>query len=102
MKNGVEYLYHITEPEYVQNILRRGLIRGGNGKKAMLYLCEDPGSWYKDGCSIIKVDMRNLPLNIEITHAYPELDEYLVWGDIEPTRVSDVTDLYLTSINKPK
>lgn len=80
------YLYHVTDPENVESILRNGLLRGGGKRQAALvYLSEKPLSWWQPGMKILKVDIKNLMG--EWSDFLPASDEILYWGDIPPERI---------------
>lgn len=84
------YLYHVTQPENVGNILKFGLMRS-QGKRTTfaVYLSEKPLSWYQDGLDILRVDMAGLMETTPATTFLPDSDEVLYWGDIpawKPTK----------------
>jgi len=75
------YLYHVTKPENVGNIIKYGLLRSYSDHTAFaIYLSENPKSWYQPGLDILRVDISGLPQ--EMTTFLPESDEVLYWGDI--------------------
>ena len=93
------YLYHVTEAENVESILKNGLRRDAKRKTSMVYLSTRPLSWYKNGLRILKVDVSGL-LHIKANTFLPDSDEVVFWGDIPAKkgfkrRISDVTDLYV-------
>lgn len=73
------YLYHVTEPENVESILQKGLLRGG-GKRQAVFVClsEKPLSWWYSGAKILKVDIKNLMG--KWSDFLPESDEILFLG----------------------
>ena len=80
------YLYHVTDPENVESILRDGLLRGGGKRQSsMVYLSEKPLSWWSPGMKILKVDIKNLMG--EWSDFLSESDEVLFWGDIPAERI---------------
>ena len=95
------YLYHVTDPANVPDIMLGGLRRGGGIRAHFaVYLSEKPLSWYQPGLSILRVDVSGLK-EIKATTFLPDSDEVLFWGDIpawKPTknglirRITDVTD----------
>lgn len=55
------YLYHVTKPENVGNILKFGLMRSmGWRTTCAVYLSEKPLSWYQPGLDILRVDVSGL------------------------------------------
>lgn len=76
------YLYHVTEKENVDNILKEGLKKNDWA----VYLSENPFSWWKPGLIILKV--RVTGLKNKMTRVDDSLDEFLVWEDINPERIS--------------
>lgn len=81
-----QYLYHVTEPENVQSILRTGLRRDGSRRRTIaIYLSENPRSWYQPGKVVLRVRIEGL--TGDMTTFLPEQDEILYWGDIEPDRI---------------
>ena len=80
------YLYHVTDPENVESILRNGLLRGGGKRQAsMVYLSKKPLSWWSPGMKILKVDIKNLMG--EWSDFLSASDEILYWGDIPAERI---------------
>ena len=76
------YLYHVTNPENVGNILKFGLMRSmGNRTTCAVYLSEKPLSWYQPGLDILQVDVSGLDA-MKATTFLPDSDEILFWGDI--------------------
>lgn len=84
------HLYHATKPENLNSIMEHGLIRGGmkEGRGFAVYLSEQPDSW----CAL---DQHLVVLKVDITGLYgymtivdPNLDDILIWKDIEPGRIS--------------
>ena len=76
------FLYHVTAPENVSDIMLGGLKRGGGIRQAAaVYLSEKPLSWYQSGLVILKVDISGLQ-SVPATTFLPESDEVLFWGDI--------------------
>ena len=80
------FLYHVTDPENVESILQKGLLRGG-GKRQAAFVClsEKSLSWWQPGMKILKVDIKNLMG--EWSDFIHESDEILFWGDIPPERI---------------
>ena len=76
-----QFLYHVTQQENVQSILRDGLKRKGFA----VYCSEKPDSWYERGLAIFKV--RITGLKSKMTTFLPESDEILIWDDIPAERV---------------
>ena len=76
------YLYHATEKENVDNILKEGLKKNDWA----VYLSENPFSWWKPGFTILKV--RVTGLKDKMTRVDDSLDEFLMWDDIRPERIS--------------
>ena len=76
------YLYHVTEKENVDNILKEGLKKNDWA----VYLSENPLSWWKPGLAILKV--RATGLKDKMTRVDDNLDELLVWDNIRPERIS--------------
>lgn len=100
-----KYLYHVTSPENVGNILKFGLMRSAANRTTFaVYLSTKPLSWYTKGLDILRVDVSGLN-EIKATTFLPELDEVLFWGDIpawKRTKAGDwtprfeiVTDKYV-------
>lgn len=80
------YLYHVTDPENVESILRNGLLRGGGKRQSFaVYLSEDPLLWWNPGMKILKVDMKGL--FGEMSGFEPWGSEWLYWGDIPAKRI---------------
>lgn len=98
------YLYHVTKPDTASQITKEGLrTSAGNRTTFAVYLSEKPLSWYKDGLSILKVDISGLN-GVHATTFLPDSDEVLFWGDIPAykltkhgwvNRITDVTDKYV-------
>ena len=98
------YLYHVTKPENVGNIIKFGLMRSmGNRTTCAIYLSEKPLSWYQPGLDILRVDISGLN-GIKATTFLPDSDEVLFWDDIPAwkstkggwqPRITLVTDRYL-------
>lgn len=99
------YLYHVTKPENVGNILRFGLMRSAalDHTAIAVYLSEKPLSWYQPGLDILRVDVSGLE-NIKANTFLPDSDEILFWGDIPAwkstkdgwkPRIALVTDKYV-------
>ena len=76
------WLYHVTEAENIDSILKGGLKKNGMA----VYLSEDPFSWWKPGMVILKV--RATGLKDKMTRVDEKLDEILVWDDIPYNRIS--------------
>lgn len=86
LKKRKRFLYHVTNPENVESILQKGLLRGGGKRQAaMVYLSEKPLSWWYPGAKILKVDIKNLMG--EWSDFLPGIDEVLFWGDIPAERI---------------
>lgn len=80
------YLYHVTKPENVGNILKFGLMRSmGSRTTCAVYLSENPLSWYQPGLDILRVDISGLG-GMKATTFLPESDEVLFWSDIPAWR----------------
>lgn len=77
-----QWLYHVTEAETVDSILKEGLKKNG----IAVYLSENPLSWWKPGLVILKV--RATGLKDKMTRVDDNLDELLVWDNIRPERIS--------------
>lgn len=77
-----EYLYHVSPAKNTESILRNGLRRKGFA----VYMSSKPFSWFRDGMTIFRVRVDGLPG--EWSDFLPS-DEYLYWGDIEASRVSE-------------
>ena len=77
------YLYHVTKPENVGNILKFGLLRSAakDHTAIAVYMSEKPLSWYKPGLDILRVDVSGLE-GMKATTFLPESDEVLYWGDV--------------------
>lgn len=98
------YLYHVTKPENVGNILKFGLMRSMGGRTTCaVYLSEKPLSWYQPGLDILRVDISGLD-GMKATTFLPSNDEVLFWDNIpawKPTkdgwkpRFELVTDKYV-------
>jgi len=75
-------LYHVCQLENLESILKEGLKRPKG--HSMVFLSEDPKSWYKDDGNhvVLEVDVDNL--YGRFTTFLPELDEINYWGDIPP------------------
>lgn len=99
-----KYLYHVTQKENVEKILKEGLQRSASNRTTWaVYLSEKPLSWHQDGLEILKVDVSGLE-ELKATTFLPELDEVLFWGDIPAykrtkngwiNRITVVTDKYV-------
>lgn len=99
-----KYLYHVTQKENVQKIIKEGLKTSASNRTTWaVYLSEKPLSWYQKGLEILKVDVSGLK-ELEATTFLPESDEILFWGDIPPdkltkngwiNRITVVTDKYV-------
>ena len=77
-----KYLFHVTTPDNVGNILKFGLLRSAAQRTTFaVYLSEKPLSWYKKGLDILRVDMSGLE-GVKATTFLPDSDEVLFWGDI--------------------
>lgn len=92
------YLFHVTDPENVEGIKTKGLLRNAKRPTAAVYLSTEPLSWYTEGLRILRVDISGLSY-IKTTTFLPDLDEVLFWGDIPPLkgnkpRIVDVTERY--------
>lgn len=105
------FLYHVTEPENVGNILKFGLLFSRCGRQTCgIYLSEKPLSWYREGLDILRVDITGLEC-IEANTSLPELDEIIFWGEIPAwmpadggkwkPRIELVTDKYVGRKCKP-
>ena len=79
------YLYHVTKPENVPLILRDGLKRK---YEFAVYLSEKWDSWWKPGMAVLRIRIIGLNKKYEMRTFLPELDEILVFGDINPERIS--------------
>ena len=77
------WLYHVTDKANVKNILKEGLKCNGMA----VYLSESPLSWWKPGMAILKVRTTNI--KDKMTRVDKNLDEILVWDDIEPSRIRE-------------
>ena len=77
-----DFLFHVTPKENVESILKDGLKRKGFA----VYCSEDPYSWWTPDLAIFKVNI--VGLQHEMTTFLPESDEILIWGNIEPERIS--------------
>jgi len=80
-----KYLFHVTSPENVENIIKTGLRRNVHRPTCAVYCSERPLSWYEDGLEILRLDITGLS-NIHATTSLPEMDEIMFWGDIPPTK----------------
>lgn len=104
MMHRKKYLYHVTKPENVGNIIKFGLKRSmGNRTTCAVYLSEKPLSWYQRGLDILRIDVSGLE-GMKATTFLPESDEVLFWGDIPAwkstkdgwkPRIELVTDKYV-------
>ena len=98
------YLYHTTQKENVEKIIREGLRTSmGNRTTFAVYLSEKPLSWYVEGLAILRVDVSGLG-EMKATTFLPDSDEVLFWGGIPAykytkngwvSRITDVTDKYV-------
>ncbi len=80
-------LYHVTQKENVDSILKDGLLRcHGNHESAFISLSEDPDSWLTDGLVVLGVNVSGLKCRLT-TWAPDGLDEVCAWGDIPPDRI---------------
>ena len=79
------YLYHVTKLENVHSILRDGLKRK---YEFAVYLSEKWDSWWKPGMAVLRIRTTGLNKEYEMRTFLPELDEILVFGDINPERIS--------------
>ena len=82
MKIVSNYMYHATTSNNLNNILDKGLKR----RSFAVYLSKAPFSWWKPGMAILKVDIAGL--ENKITYVDESLDEFLLWSDIEPSRIT--------------
>jgi RNA:NAD 2'-phosphotransferase (TPT1/KptA family) len=86
-------LYHVTNPENVDSILKNGLLRcHGDHKSSFICLSEDPDSWIHEGLVLLEVDVDGLKCRMttwKYDQEYP-IDEVCVWGDILPERIKAV------------
>ena len=99
-----KYLFHVTSPENVGNIIKNGLMRSMGGRTTCaVYLSEKPLSWFKPGLDILRVDVSGLT-ETKATTFLPDSDEILFWGDIPAWkltkdgwihRIELVTDKYV-------
>ena len=80
------FLYHVTDSENVESILRKGLLRGG-GKRQAAFVClsKKPLSWWYPGAKILRVDIKDLMG--KWSDFLSESDEILFWGDIPAERI---------------
>lgn len=79
------YLYHVTKKENIPSIIREG-IKSKYG--FAVYLSEKWDSWWKPGMAVLRVRMTGLNKLYQIGKLDENLDEILVFGDINPERVS--------------
>ena len=75
-------MYHVTTPNNLNSILSEGLKR----RSFAVYLSKAPFSWWKPGMIILKVDVSGL--ENKITYVDESLDEFLLWSDIESSRIT--------------
>lgn len=76
------FLYHTTPKENVESVLKNGLKRKGFA----VYCSEKPYSWWKPDLAILKIRLTGL--KHPMTTFLPHSDEILIWGDINPERIS--------------
>lgn len=99
------YLFHVTKPKNVENILKFGLLRSAatDHTAIAVYLSEKPLSWWEPGLDILRVDTAGLD-GMKATTFLPESDEVMFWGDIPcwratkdgwKPRIELVTDKYV-------
>ena len=79
------YLFHVTKKENVREILNNGLKRK---YEFAVYLSENWDSWWKPGMAVLRIRITGLNKKYEMRTFLPELDEILVFGDINPERIS--------------
>ena len=79
------YLYHVTKQENIPSIIREG-IKCKYG--FAVYLSEKWDSWWKPGMAVLRVRMTGLNKLYQIGKLDENLDEILVFGDVNPERVS--------------
>ena len=79
------YLYHVTKKENIPAIIREGIKRKYG---FAVYLSEKWDSWWKPGMAVFRVRITGLNKKYEMRTFLPELDEILVFGDINPERIS--------------
>ena len=79
------YLYHVTKQENIPSIIREGIKRKYG---FAVYLSENWGSWWKPGMAVFRVRITGLNKLYQIGKLDENLDEILVFGDINPERVS--------------
>ena len=82
MKIESNYMNHETTPNNLNSILSVGLKR----RSFAVYLSKAPFSWWKPGMIILKVDVSGL--ENKITYVDESLDEFLLWSDIESSRIT--------------
>ena len=85
--NGLmkHYLYHVTKKENIPAIIREGIKRKYG---FAVYLSEKWDSWWKPGMAVFRVRITGLNKKYEMHKIDENLDEILVFGDINPERVS--------------
>ena len=82
-----KYLYHVTQAENVESILKNGLLRGGGKRKGCFVHCsESPTSWYTPDMALLRVNIDGI--GCEMTTFLPESDEILIWGDVPRERIT--------------
>lgn len=88
-RNQKKPLYHVTNPENLDSILKEGLLLEHDGYYApYISLSEQPDSWMKEGLALLEVDIDGLDCVISSWNFPPDnLDEVCVWGDIPPERI---------------
>ena len=79
------YLYHVTKQENIQSIIREGIKRK---YVFAVYLSENWDSWWKPGMAVFRVRITGLNKIYKMGKLDENLDEILVFGDINPERVS--------------
>jgi hypothetical protein len=97
------YLFHVTDAQNVDSIIKNGLLRHAKRSASAIYLSTHPLSWYQEGLRILRVDISGLS-TIPANTFLPDSDEVLFWGDIPAwkhtkkgyvVRIKDVTDKYV-------
>lgn len=79
------YLYHVTKPENIPAIMREGIKRKYG---FAVYLSENWDSWWKPGLAVLRVRITGLNKACDMGKLDENLDEILVFCDINPERVS--------------
>ena len=79
------YLYYVTKQENVPTIIREGIKRK---YEFAVYLSEKWDSWWKPGMAVFRVRITGLNKKYKMHKINENLDEILVFGDVNPERVS--------------